>query len=175
MVAFSVKTPRPIEAIANAQNVPVLSSSVIYKLMDAVTERVAALLPPIVETRVSGEATVIQLFDIQLRGKRTTQFGGCRVASGVVEVDETPHTTMIPRLGIDRTHKDFDKCVGEWVWVLSILTTTCRLPLGTRTHHRVLMFPFADDVTSVKNPLELLHVLCDAVLGLSALPTLVSR
>ena len=85
VVAFSVKTPRPIEAIANAQNVPVLSSSVIYKLMDAVTERVAALLPPIVETRVSGEATVIQLFDIQLRGKRTTQVGGCRVASGVVE------------------------------------------------------------------------------------------
>ncbi|KAL1691255.1 hypothetical protein GGG16DRAFT_102555 [Schizophyllum commune] len=71
------------------------------------------------------------------------------VASGVVEVDETAHTTMIPRLGIDRTHKDFDK-----------------LPLGTRTHHRVLMFPFADDVTSVKSPLELLHILSDAVLAL---------
>lgn len=97
------------------------------------------------------------------------------VASEVVEVDETEHTTMIPRLGIERTHKDFDKCVFSWAWVLSILTTTCRLPLGTRTHHRVLMFPFADDVTSAKSPLELLHVLCDAVLGLSALPTLVSR
>ncbi|KAL1757362.1 hypothetical protein FB107DRAFT_209386 [Schizophyllum commune] len=71
------------------------------------------------------------------------------VASGVVEVDGTEHTTMIPRLGIERTHKDFIK-----------------LPLGTRTHHRVLMFPFADDVTSVKSPLELLHVLCDAVLAL---------
>ncbi|KAI5891080.1 uncharacterized protein SCHCODRAFT_02543900 [Schizophyllum commune H4-8] len=71
------------------------------------------------------------------------------VASEVVEVDGTTHSTMIPRLGIEHTHKDFDK-----------------LPLGTRTHHRVLMFPFADDVTSVKSPLELLHVLCDAVLAL---------
>ncbi|KAL1717871.1 hypothetical protein EV715DRAFT_273889 [Schizophyllum commune] len=71
------------------------------------------------------------------------------VASEVVEADGTEHTTMIPRLGIERTHKDFDK-----------------LPLGIRTHHRVLMFPFADDITSVKSPLELLHVLCDAVLAL---------
>ncbi|KAL1704232.1 hypothetical protein EV121DRAFT_280525 [Schizophyllum commune] len=71
------------------------------------------------------------------------------VASEVVEVDGTEHTTMIPRLGIERTHKDFE-----------------RLPLGIRTHHRVLMFPFADDITSVKSRLELLHVLCDAVLAL---------
>ena len=85
VVAFSVKVPRTIEAEAHSQHVPVLSSSIIYKLMEAVTERVVALLPPIIKKRVTGEATVLQLFDIHLRGKKTMQVGGCRVASGVVE------------------------------------------------------------------------------------------
>ena len=85
IIAFNVKAPRPVEAAAASQQVPVLSSSVIYKLMDAVTERVAALLPPVIEKRVTGEATVLQLFDIQVKGKRTTQVGGCRVSKGVVE------------------------------------------------------------------------------------------
>ena len=85
MIAFSVKVPRPVEAEAHAQHVPVLASSVIYKLMDDVTARVAALLPPIIEKRVTGEATVLQLFDISLKGKKTTQVGGCRVTNGVVE------------------------------------------------------------------------------------------
>lgn len=85
VIAFSVKVPRPVEAEAHAQNVPILSSSVIYKLMDDVTTRVIGLLPPIVEKRVTGEATVLQLFDIHLKGKKTTQVGGCRVTDGVVE------------------------------------------------------------------------------------------
>ena len=85
VVAFSVKVPRTIEAEAHSQHVPVLSSSIIYKLMEAVTERVVALLPPIIKKRVTGEATVLQLFDISLKGKKTTQVGGCRVTNGVVE------------------------------------------------------------------------------------------
>ena len=89
IIAFNVKAPRPVEAAAASQQVPVLSSSVIYKLMDAVTERVAALLPPVIEKRVTGEATVLQLFDIQVKGKRTTQVGGCRVTDGVVEKSKT--------------------------------------------------------------------------------------
>ena len=85
MIAFSVKVPRPVEAEAHSQHVPILTSSVIYKLMDDVTARVIDLLPPIIEKRVTGEAAVLQLFDIQLKGKKTTQVGGCRVTSGVVE------------------------------------------------------------------------------------------
>ena len=53
--------------------------------MDDVTARVIELLPPIIEKRVTGEAAVLQLFDIHLKGKKTTQVGGCRVTNGVVE------------------------------------------------------------------------------------------
>ncbi|KAI0748310.1 initiation factor 2 [Daedaleopsis nitida] len=85
VIAFNVKVPRPVEAEANSQHVPILTSSVIYKLMDDVTARVIELLPPIIEKRVTGEAAVLQLFDIHLKGKKTTQVGGCRVTNGVVE------------------------------------------------------------------------------------------
>ena len=85
VVAFSVKVPRPVENEAASQHVPIVSSSIIYKLMDTVTQKVVELLPPIIEKRVTGEATVLQLFDIGLKGKKTTQVGGCRVSNGVVE------------------------------------------------------------------------------------------
>ncbi|EIW60058.1 initiation factor 2 [Trametes versicolor FP-101664 SS1] len=84
IIAFNVKVPRPVESIAQSQHVPILASSVIYKLIDDVTARVVGLLPPIIEKRVSGEATVLALFDITLKGKKTTQVGGCRVSNGVV-------------------------------------------------------------------------------------------
>lgn len=85
VIAFSVKVPRVVENEAASQHVPIVSSSIIYKLMDTVTQKVIELLPPIIEKRVTGEATVLQLFDISLKGKKTTQVGGCRVTNGVVE------------------------------------------------------------------------------------------
>ncbi|EJF66017.1 initiation factor 2 [Dichomitus squalens LYAD-421 SS1] len=85
VIAFSVKVPRVVENEAASQHVPIVSSSIIYKLMDTVTQKVIELLPPIVEKRVTGEATVLQLFDISLKGKKTTQVGGCRVTNGVVD------------------------------------------------------------------------------------------
>ncbi|CDO72883.1 hypothetical protein BN946_scf185002.g68 [Trametes cinnabarina] len=84
IIAFNVKVPRSVENEAQSQHVPILTSSVIYKLIDDVKARVIDLLPPVIETRVSGEATVLQLFDIHLKGKKTKQIGGCRVTNGVV-------------------------------------------------------------------------------------------
>lgn len=53
--------------------------------MDDVKQHVIALLPVITETRVTGEATVLQLFDIHLKAKQTMKVAGCRVINGVVE------------------------------------------------------------------------------------------
>ncbi|THG99213.1 hypothetical protein EW026_g3101 [Hermanssonia centrifuga] len=88
VVAFSVKIPRPIEAMAASQGVQFLKSSVIYHLMDQVKERVIGLLPIKVETKVTGEANVLQLFDIRLKRKQTMKVAGCRVIYGVVDKDK---------------------------------------------------------------------------------------
>lgn len=85
VVAFSVNVSRPVRSLATSQQVTILTSNIIYRLMDDVKAQVVALLPPVIEQRVTGEATVLQLFDIHLKGKQTARIAGCRVTNGVVE------------------------------------------------------------------------------------------
>ncbi|KAL0947419.1 hypothetical protein HGRIS_013532 [Hohenbuehelia grisea] len=85
VVGFSVPTPRAMEVLAAQNNVPIVSSTIIYRLMDDIKERVIALLPVIIETKVTGEANVLQLFDIHLKAKMTKKVAGCRVINGLVE------------------------------------------------------------------------------------------
>ena len=85
IVAFSVNTPRPVKALANSQGIKIIESRVIYSLMDEVKECVIDLLPTTTEKRVTGEAKIVQLFEIQLKGKQTMKVAGCRVTNGLVE------------------------------------------------------------------------------------------
>ncbi|KAF5387118.1 hypothetical protein D9615_001634 [Tricholomella constricta] len=85
IVGFSVSTPRAIETLAVQNEVPIISSNIIYRLMEIVKDRVISLLPVIVETRVTGEAVILQLFNIQLKTKQTKKVAGCRVTNGIVE------------------------------------------------------------------------------------------
>ena len=88
VVAFNVKTPRPIQMLADREGVPIISSPIIYRLMEDVRSRVIDLLPKIIETRVIGEANVVQLFDISMKGKVTKKIAGCRVSNGVLQKDK---------------------------------------------------------------------------------------
>ncbi|KAI0341754.1 initiation factor 2 [Trametopsis cervina] len=84
IVAFSVNTPRPVKNAASTQNVPIIESDIIYRLMDQIKDRVLKLLPALIETRVSGEATVVQLFEIKVKAKEMKQIAGCRVLNGAI-------------------------------------------------------------------------------------------
>ncbi|KAF8163171.1 P-loop containing nucleoside triphosphate hydrolase protein [Crassisporium funariophilum] len=85
IIGFSVSATRSILNLAAQNEVPVFSSNIIYRLVDDVRERIISLLPVIVETKVTGEATILQLFDIQLKGKQTKKIAGCRVINGVLD------------------------------------------------------------------------------------------
>ncbi|KAJ7184273.1 P-loop containing nucleoside triphosphate hydrolase protein [Mycena filopes] len=85
VVGFSVSCSRAIETLAAQNNVPILMSDVIYRLMEQVKERVIGLLPVILEFRVLGEAKVLQLFEIQMKGKVQKTVAGSRVINGLVE------------------------------------------------------------------------------------------
>lgn len=85
IVAFSVNIPRAAEGIAASNEVPLYPSKIIYQIMDEVRNRVTALLPPTIETKVTGELNVLELFDINLKGSRTKRVAGCRVINGLVE------------------------------------------------------------------------------------------
>lgn len=85
IVAFSVSVPRAIRTLAAANDIPIISSDIIYRLMEDVKAEVIALLPPIIETRVVAEATVAQLFDIHLKRKEIMKVAGCKVTNGLLE------------------------------------------------------------------------------------------
>lgn len=85
IIGFSVSIPRSIQSMAAQNDVPLAIGDVIYRIMDDVRARVVAMLPKIVETKVTGEATVLQLFDITLKAKQTMKVAGCRVTNGLLE------------------------------------------------------------------------------------------
>ncbi len=74
-----------MEILANQNNVKIFSSTIIYRLVENVTDRVIEFLPKIVNTRVTGEATVLQVFEITLKGGTTKKVAGSRVTNGIME------------------------------------------------------------------------------------------
>ena len=92
-MAFTVVIPRPVEVLAKQHSIPLVSSKIIYSLIDDIRARVIQLLPPIIETKVTGEANVLQLFDIQLKSKQTMKVAGCRVTNGIV--DKSKHVRVV--------------------------------------------------------------------------------
>ncbi|KAF8630408.1 hypothetical protein AX15_002959 [Amanita polypyramis BW_CC] len=93
IIGFSVAAPRVVQTLAGRNGVPICTSNVIYTLMDDVKKRVIELLPTSIETTVTGEATVLQLFDIQVKAKQTKKVAGCRVINGVV--DKAQHARVV--------------------------------------------------------------------------------
>lgn len=85
VIAFSVPVPRSATLASGMHNIPIFSSKIIYQVVEDVRQRVASLLPTEYEKRVSGEASVLQIFDIKLSGGRTKTIAGCRVTKGLVE------------------------------------------------------------------------------------------
>jgi len=88
IIGFNIKVPRPIESAASQSNVPLHLDSVIYRLIEKVTEKVTDLLPRIVETRVVGEATVQQIFSVSKKKEQVT-VAGCRIVNGQIEKHKT--------------------------------------------------------------------------------------
>jgi translation initiation factor IF-2 len=87
VIGFSVNCSRSIQNQAKDMNVPLHLESVIYRLIEAVRSKVAALLPPVIESRVTGEATVQQLFPVRVK-KDTVMVAGCKVSNGVINKAE---------------------------------------------------------------------------------------
>ncbi|CAO1616131.1 unnamed protein product [Parajaminaea phylloscopi] len=90
ILAFNVRVPRSIEQQASAAGpsagVTIYRSPIIYEIIEHVSTSLASLLPPIIETRVLGEATVAQTFSINVKGRQFQTIAGCRVTNGVMEV-----------------------------------------------------------------------------------------
>lgn len=84
IIGFNVKADKRIQQQASMNNVPVKSYNIIYKLLDDVKASLCDMLPPIITTQVNGEATVLQVFQITVKGRETKPIAGCRITNGSV-------------------------------------------------------------------------------------------
>ncbi|CAG8503872.1 14249_t:CDS:10 [Acaulospora morrowiae] len=81
---FNVKVNPKASALATAEHVDIATHNIIYKLLDDAKDRLSKMLPPTLETQVTGEATVLKIFEINVRGKEFRPVAGCRITTGTV-------------------------------------------------------------------------------------------
>lgn len=84
IVNFATQTPGYVKRLAEEQGVRILDHTVIYHLVDDVKATLSEYLEPEVTSKVLGEAEVLQVFPINVRGRRFKNIAGCRVRNGLV-------------------------------------------------------------------------------------------
>ncbi|KAL9053194.1 MAG: hypothetical protein Q9162_004925 [Coniocarpon cinnabarinum] len=84
VLSFNQEVPPSMSLLAAKSGVALLNASIIYKVIDDVREKVEDRLPPVVTSRVTGEAELLQSFDVKSDKKVITKVGGCRVTNGIV-------------------------------------------------------------------------------------------
>ncbi|KAI0905719.1 hypothetical protein F4823DRAFT_609935 [Ustulina deusta] len=84
LVNFAMAIPGHVRQMAKEHGVRILDHNVIYHLIDDVKANLSECLAPGVSIRVVGEAEVLQIFPINLRGRVYKNIAGCRVRNGVV-------------------------------------------------------------------------------------------
>jgi len=94
MMGFNIRALNPsLRRKTNEKNIEVIHHSVIYHLIDDITNRLESMLTPIIETRVTGEAEVMQLFEISAGSKNKKIVAGCRVSNGIISHQEQCRVT----------------------------------------------------------------------------------
>ncbi|OTB12546.1 hypothetical protein K445DRAFT_320984 [Daldinia sp. EC12] len=84
IVNFATTTPGYIEQMAEEKGVKIIDHKVIYHLVDDVKAIMSEYLEPEVTSRVLGEAEVLQIFPINIKGRVYKNIAGCRVRTGLV-------------------------------------------------------------------------------------------
>lgn len=81
---FNNPVPGHIKRMAEDAGVTILDHNVIYHLAEAVRDTLSEHLAPIISTRVIGEAEILQVFPINIKGRTFRNVAGCRVRNGQV-------------------------------------------------------------------------------------------
>lgn len=84
IISFNTPVEGSIRRMAEAAGVSILDHNIIYRLVDDVKVKLESVLPDLVTSRVTGEAEIAQVFEINLKGRETVPVAGCKVRNGVI-------------------------------------------------------------------------------------------
>ncbi|XP_050589482.1 translation initiation factor IF-2, mitochondrial isoform X2 [Bombus affinis] len=80
---FNVEAIKTVEQEATAKGIPLRLYNIVYKLIDNVKAEINSLLPEVNIEEITGEATVLQKYDINVKNKKVS-VAGCRCVKGVL-------------------------------------------------------------------------------------------
>ena len=84
IINFNTTCENSVRRLAESRGVRILDHTIIYRLIDDVKSVLEAKLPPIVKQRVTGEAEIAQVFNINVKGRVYLPIAGCRVRNGEI-------------------------------------------------------------------------------------------
>lgn len=84
IVNFNLPVAANIKAMADAAGVRILEHNIIYRMVDEVKQVMSAYLKPDVTVNVLGEADVMAVFPINVKGRQYKSIAGCRIRNGTV-------------------------------------------------------------------------------------------
>ncbi len=92
ILTFNVAIPKDVRQLAHNSGVEIVEYSIIYKLLEGVTDILIKNLKPKIEVKVLGEANVKSIFNISGKGKDKGKdfiIAGCRVSNGTISRNST--------------------------------------------------------------------------------------
>nr|XP_036579629.1 translation initiation factor IF-2 [Colletotrichum truncatum]KAF6787237.1 translation initiation factor IF-2 [Colletotrichum truncatum] len=84
IVNFNSTVPGHIKSLAEEKGVRLIDHTVIYHLADEVKQVMSESLAPKISQKVMGEAEILQIFPINIKGRSYKNIAGCRVRNGLV-------------------------------------------------------------------------------------------
>lgn len=84
ILAFNIKAPKDVASLAARKNVEIINHTIIYRLLEDVTQRLSAQLKPEIKHKVLGEALIKDTFEISIKRAKNIQVAGVRVSNGVL-------------------------------------------------------------------------------------------
>lgn len=84
LISFNMPVDPNMGRMAERLGVNIMDHNVIYKLVDSVKDILSDQLPPSVSHRVTGEAEISQIFEINVKRKDKMAIAGCKVRNGVI-------------------------------------------------------------------------------------------
>ena len=85
VIAFNTRMEPAILQMAANSGVRIVDRSIIYRVVEDVTAILSEKLPPRIVTSVTGEAEIVQLFDVTVKGRKKMKIAGCKVRNGLVK------------------------------------------------------------------------------------------
>jgi translation initiation factor IF-2 len=84
IISFNTAVEPRLLMQAEKAGVGIIDQSIIYRLVEDVTSKLEAALPPLITQRVVGEADISQEFQITIKGRQKIPIAGCKVRNGVI-------------------------------------------------------------------------------------------